>query len=718
MKRQGFILGLFSVGGQVLLLRELVSSLNGDELFIGTALFGWLLSVAVGAFVGGRRHRRTGPRPLLIIGAVLLPVMVVAVRLSTLAVTDIVGEVVPFSTAAVMSIVAMCPIGFISGWLFPSITQQVLHPAREAIVIVYLFEGIGAFVGGIAITLCAGSIMSTFSLATAVSAVVIGSVFLGPGPGRVVIVTCLIAAVIGGAVALTPRVDTRLDSLRFRPYQVLASFDTHYGHQAILTRDNSLVLMTDNAVEAVSPDLETAENHLLAPLLYHPEAQTVLYVGRSEFGAARLAGNLPSVTVTALDPRGKVTAVLERIIPAEASVEVIEDDAVSYFSAGNALNRFDIIILNPGEPDNYHTGRFFTSSFLRRVKDRLEPDGLLCIPTGYDTERYIGPDKTRVLSILYRTLQGVFARVAVWPGTMTIFLASDTRGMNPFADSIAARVGNLPCEAAFINESYLMVRLDNMKVDRLLSALSEYNTVNTREKPVLTHFQALYRSTTSDTDRRVTSLILERPLWIGLVPVLILLFLAAVITGNRHRRGFGLFLYFTAGMVSLSLELISFYLYQTTAGSLYSEMALLIGAFMLGLAVGTYYSHRVGNCPLEYPALLILLVSILVFLTVYTKIDIRALLIFHALFLFVVAIATGTLFVGATNRYYSDTVSANRGLGYGWELLGSSLGALLTMTILLPLIGLTWLLLSLAGLVATALLGAFFTGRQTFISLT
>ena len=54
MNRQGFLLGFFSTGAQVLLLRELVSSLNGSELFIGTALFGWLIAVAAGAYLGGR----------------------------------------------------------------------------------------------------------------------------------------------------------------------------------------------------------------------------------------------------------------------------------------------------------------------------------------------------------------------------------------------------------------------------------------------------------------------------------------------------------------------------------------------------------------------------------------------------------------------------------------------------------------------------------------
>jgi hypothetical protein len=92
MNRKAFLLGFYSIGGQVLLLRELVSSLNGDELFIGTALFGWLISVAIGAYLGGRARLGVRATILFTIGALFLPVVIIAARLSPLLVTDIVGE--------------------------------------------------------------------------------------------------------------------------------------------------------------------------------------------------------------------------------------------------------------------------------------------------------------------------------------------------------------------------------------------------------------------------------------------------------------------------------------------------------------------------------------------------------------------------------------------------------------------------------------------------
>jgi hypothetical protein len=121
---------------------------------------------------------------------------------------------------------------------------------------------------------------------------------------------------------------------------------------------------------------------------------------------------------------------------------------------------------------------------------------------------------------------------------------------------------------------------------------------------------------------------------------------------------------------------------------------------------------RIRKGPLEYPALLMLLAAALLFLFTFDSVKPQALLFYHLFFLFVVAAATGSLFVAATNRYYPIDLESNRGAGYACELIGSSVGALLTITILLPIIGLKWLLIAVAALVTVALAGSGLTTRR------
>ncbi|MDD4052359.1 MAG: hypothetical protein PHR28_10750, partial [candidate division Zixibacteria bacterium] len=612
MRRQGLVLGLLSVGGQVLLLRELVSSLNGDELFIGTALFGWLIAVAVGAFIGGRTSRSSA-KTLFVIGAIAIPIMIALVRLSPLAFTRVPGEIVPFIKAVLLSIVAMAPVGVISGWLFSAIVRHG-EQSSEAIIIVYLFEGIGAFIAGVVITIFSSGLLSTLTIAAVIGLVVIvAAIWPSRRTGNII-------AVVTGAVAVAlclsfiPRCDRWLDTAKYAPYQMLESFDTPYGRQALISRDSSVVLLTDNAIEAVHPDPETDEYQFLPPLLYYPEAKRILFVGRAEFGVGQLADSFPDVSFTALDRRAGLNDHLAAVLRQVATVDRIDNDPVRYLSRTDPSIPYDIIILNAGEPDNYQTSRLYGEEFLDIVRQRLKDDGILYIPTRYDTDRYLGPEKTRVLAIISHTLGRVFPNIEVWPGSTTLFFASPMRGFDLPLDSLVARCGRLPITPAYVNGDYLPDRMEPMKRERLKSALTESTEINSMGKPILPHYQALYRSLADSFDREVLGGILRHPRWLVIVPIVMLLFLASTIYSRREVNRFPLFLFFVAGLVSMTSELISFYLFQSTAGSLYSEMAVLIGAFMLGLAVGTYHAYGVGRRPVEYMALGLMSTALLLFI--------------------------------------------------------------------------------------------------------
>ncbi len=708
MRRRGLVLGLLSVGGQVLLLRELVGSLNGDELFIGTALFGWLIAVACGAFIGGRTTRPSTQR-LFIIGALAVPVMIAVVRLSPLAFTRVPGEIIPFVKAALLSIIAMAPVGIISGWLFSAIVREG-EQGSEAIIIVYLFEGIGAFIAGVVITIFSGGLLSTLTSASIIGLiVVVPALWPSRRTGNTITVIAGAAAVLL-CLVLVPRCDRWLDTAKYAPYQMLDSFDTPYGRQALIGRDSSAVLLTDNSIEAVHPEQETAEYQLLPPLLYHSEAKRVLFIGRAEFGVGQLADSFPGISFTALDRRAGLQKHLTGILPSIPAITRIDDDPVRFLSRTDQPTQYDLIILNAGEPDNYQTSRLYSEDFLNTVRLRLKDDGILYIPTRYDTDRYLGPEKTQVLTIISHTLGRVFPNIEVWPGSTTLFFASPSRSFNLPVDSLVARSSRLPVAPAYVNGDYLPDRMEPMKRERLKSALAESAKINKLGKPILPHYQALYRSLADSFDRTILGLLLSHPRWLVIVPIAVLLLLAWTIHDRRGLSRFPLFLFFVAGLVSMTSELISFYLFQSAAGSLYSEIAVLIGAFMLGLAVGTYYAQSVGRRPVEYMALALMAATLLLFIAAYRMPPQGVLIVFHSLFLFTIALATGTLFVGATNRLYPRSVypddNVNRGAGYGWELVGSGVGALVTTTLFLPTIGLAWLLWSLVILVVLSLAGA------------
>lgn len=694
MNRDGVLLGLLATSGQILLLREVVTAFGGSELLIGTALFGWLVWVALGAWMGGRSTARVHPVILFMLGAWLLPISLVGVRLVSIIITDVPGEIIPLHLAMLISMLAVAPVALVSGWLFPAVARQK-RTAVNAITTVYLFEGLGAFAAGVMVACIVGRVVGNVGMSLIVGIVLAAMTMYSSTQYR--LLSILSGLVMAAALIATDAgsgLDRRCDQSRYPGYTVEQSFDTPYGHQTVLSRDSSLVLVTDNAVEATYPNLQVDENLLVPALVYNPTAQSVLYFGRAEFGLAELAAEFPGVRLTAVDPRGGLSDRLDPARLLKQSTVQVRDDPLAFLS--KALpHSYDIVILSTGRMDSYRASRMVTPQALDLVGQCLKDSGVLVLPTTYDSDRYVSTESGELLSIIVNTLKRSFTNVTLWPGNATLILASEKMPLDLSLDTILVQIGRMPYRPEYVNDLYLGERLDQMKRERLSGALSGQSGTNDALRPTLASREAWSRARMSRTDTLLATLLFGRPIWLVAFPVLILVLFWWTLSPAARSRRVGMFMYFVAGSVSLSLELLAFYTYQSTAGSLYTDMAVLIGTFMLGLALGAYLANSTLGTGIGQLSLLTLAVAAVLLGFTWQSIDYRLALIYHALFLLVAALATGSLFVAATRRYYASDANENRGFGYAAELVGSAVGALLTTTVLLPVIGINWLLFAL-----------------------
>jgi spermidine synthase len=703
MNRDGFLLGFLATSGQILLLREIVTAFGGSELLIGTALFGWLLWVALGAWLGGRFAVRLNPVVLFTIGAWLTPCSLGAIRVVSILVTDIPGEIVPLHLAMFISILTVAPVAIVSGWLFPVIANGNRNASR-AITIVYFFEGLGAFAAGLVVAVLTGRIIGNVGMGLLVGIAVAATMAVFSSSSRILsaisgiaLAAILIGTGAGGAI------DRRCDTARYADYTLEQSFDTPYGHQALLSHEGSLTLVTDNVVEATYPNLQNDENLLIPPLVYSPTAGSVLYFGRAEFGLAELAAQFPGLTLTSVDPRDGLNRRLQTLPSGSSPVMRVHDDPVAFLAT--ALPRsYDIVILSSGHLNSYRASRMVTPEVLHLVKRALADSGTLLLTTTYDSDRYVSAQSAELLSIIVNTVKGTFTNVTLWPGNATLILASDKLPLDLPIDTILSRIEQMPYRPEYVNEFYLRERLDQLKQERLAASLSAQWGGNDASRPILASREAWSRARKSATDVRMAEFLLNRPIWLLILPLAILAFFAMTFPVATRQRRSGMFMYFIAGTASLSLELLAFYTFQSTAGSLYTDMSVLIGTFMLGLSLGTYLANRTVGSGIGRLSLFTLAAAAGLFGFTWSMVDPRLALVYHALFLLVTALATGSLFVAATRRYYSNDWGTNRGFGYAVELLGSAAGALLTTTVLLPVIGIIGLLV---GLIVLCLLGLF-----------
>jgi len=113
--------GALATVAQVLLLRELIVGLGGDEAAFGLGLASWLTGIAGGAWVA----RRGGIESVAGIGllALALPGGVASARLLRLALAPPPGELPGLGLGLALAAAAMLPAGAAVGWTFASLAS-------------------------------------------------------------------------------------------------------------------------------------------------------------------------------------------------------------------------------------------------------------------------------------------------------------------------------------------------------------------------------------------------------------------------------------------------------------------------------------------------------------------------------------------------------------------------------------------------------------------
>jgi len=709
MNRKALSLGLFSIGGQALLIREIMATLNGDEIFIGISLFGWMMAVAFGALLGKmfRSIRSIRSSSVLITGVFILPLSIVLIRLAPIVYSSTPGSYIPFYYSIISAIICLMPVGLISGLGFTLISYEGHRPAAS-IARVYLFEGIGAFGGGLLIRLLVGSVISGLAMSLALGVLTIFIIYIKSVSFRNLYFVVFGLALIFAGILKAPIFDRQIASLKFPGYNVIESFDTRYSRQTILTRENQTTLITNNQVEAVFPDIESNEYLLLPGLAYLDSIGNVkaLYVGRPEFGLSGVADKLENISLDCYDPRIKLTG--KSRLGNSSKTNLIETDLLSTLNSGNHyLTHYDIISLSISSFDSYESSRYLIFENILSLKNLLSEQGILQVTIDIDTDRHISQGKEILLSVIYERFGDCFSNSIFWPGQKTLFLFSDNTDFSVEYRELVTRLNRFSYQPQYVNDYYMFDKFDPLKISRLQETLDKSAPSSTNS--IVLHYQMMLTLTMNKIDIYLYS-ILFQPNYspIILAAIILLIFISMFLTRYRRRK-FSLFLYFVAGYVSISFELLSFYLYQTQKGILFSDISILISIFMIGMAVGTYYSGRLNKENLEFPSLLLMLSAGFIFYMTYNLIDHNLLLLYHSSFLFVIAMATGSLFVAATDRYYFGRSQANRGIGYAFEIGGSALGALTATTLLLPIIGLPMLNISIIVLIVVTLAGALLT---------
>jgi hypothetical protein len=147
-------IGLISILGQVVLLRELNVSFYGVELIYLLALGIWLFWTAIGAVIGRRIHfpSLNHIAVLFIIFGIAIPLDIVFIRFSRLLFGGVPGAYLTFLQQLIAVVISVLPAGLLSGLLFQWTAKAYVTTGRT-LAIAYAIESVGGLIGGLFSTL-------------------------------------------------------------------------------------------------------------------------------------------------------------------------------------------------------------------------------------------------------------------------------------------------------------------------------------------------------------------------------------------------------------------------------------------------------------------------------------------------------------------------------------------------------------------------------------
>ncbi|MBM4287273.1 MAG: hypothetical protein FJ135_03825 [Deltaproteobacteria bacterium] len=600
--------GALTLAAQIIILREFLTLAQGNELYLGLALWAWLLWTAVGSLTGGRLAViRPVAKPtlvqLLVVLGICLPLTMLAIRSLPTLMHWPTGLAPTPASLGFWYIVLSGPFGFMSGLFFP-LACRWLQEDRSPTGLMgraYALDALGMSLGGVLLYLLLLGRVDSFWLAaglgcTVISLLVLALVLRGRRPWILIIV---LLALTGSLLFQGDVLSEASRRWQWPQHTVLAVKETPYSVWSA-TREAEQISFAANGLWFFSwPDPQSAEEQVHYALLQHPRPEKVLLLGG---GVAGLAGEIlktPSLTrldYVELDPR--LISMAQRLLPDEAlqpyqdqRLRVIYQDGRRFIRQGGS--RYDVIIMALPEPRNTLLNRFYTREFFAEVNACLAPRGVFSFGlTGSETA--LSPVRRSFLALADATLRQVFPEVVVLPGLTWRFFASPEPGsLTADPEILLSRLADRRVELLYVREYYLKANLSPPRRAFARKMLEQAEPeLNTDLNP-----QGLFYGLVLAGMEGNGHFSRWLP-WIREMGVGKLYLAAALLTlvvwgwsrsvGLRGRQAPYLYSVFTMGMTVMGLEMVVLILFQISLGYLYGQLGLLLAAFMAGMAVGSW----------------------------------------------------------------------------------------------------------------------------------
>ena len=591
-----FLTGFVSLIGQIVLLRELNVAFFGVELIYLIALGVWLLLTALGTITGRWRDSASPDRTafLFLFFSLCLPLGVVILRGSRMALGGVPGAYLPFLQQMAALVIALAPVGLLSGFLFRNAAESYVVKGRT-LAGAYGIESAGALTGGILATVCLRWGVQNLSLAVSCSLIAAGAVlpfFPGKEKPRLRLVALSVSLLM--VVLLWQAVPLDRATTAWNHPGLLETRDSPYARITVTALAGQISVFEN---DALSFETEGTEAELFAHLaaLQHPDPHRILLLGGGIDGTIRELLRHRPVRIDWVELDRDLIAVTRRHLPEviqaslnHPAVHLIVADPRRFLRESGA--RYDLILIGTPEPTSGQANRFYTREFFRECAGRLAPDGVIALrlPT---PENLWTPHLIRRTASIRHALASVFPNVLALPGTTTVITASPA-ALPRSPEILSGRLREREIRARLVSAPYIRYLFTNDRYRDLEKRLKETEVpMNTDIRPVCYPYAAVIWLSRFFPKLAIADLPGFGADWRGIryAPWAIALGIALLFAASRlfrtWRRGL---LVAAAGFIGIVFEAVLLLAYQANEGALYQDIGLLLMMFMAGLALGAW----------------------------------------------------------------------------------------------------------------------------------
>ena len=712
-----FVLGVLSMTGQIIVLREFLTVFTGNELAYAVTLAAWLTWVAVGSLAYGRWPHRRGEAAvtgMTVAAAVSLPVLIVALRAIRTVLGVPAGQIVGVVWMAGPAFVLLAPLGLLLGAIYAALCQRIAveQGAVRQVSGIYLSEALGAAAGGIVVSLVLIRFLPAIQIALLLTTLLLALAAGWARPrGRMAAGWAVALLLAVTMIFFGARLDRWSRRLQWPGLDLAAVTDSVYGNLALIRTGPEYSLYENGALSFATGERWSVEERIHLPLLAHPAPGRVLLIGSGLDGslAEILKHPVRSVDYVELDPAAQALAsgylTDGQLAPLrDPRVRVFFTDARLWVKQGRA--RYDVVIVNLPDPENALLNRYYTRDFFEEVRRILTPQGVLSLCVS-SSENYINPETRRFLRSINTTLRSVFAAVHSIPGDSNIFVAAvSPGGVTVDAQALLSRLRARGITADYVSEAYLPFKLSADRLAEIRQALAEPGQLNTDLHPIAYLYDILLWSTHFNNGFRAAFARLQGLRLVHLLFLPLAVCGLGIVTNPRRRlAGPVAWSIVTTGISEIVFQLLVILAFQTLYGYVYYQLGMIMAAFMAGLVWGSWRARSWTGLPLARQWGIYRRVQFLIML--YPLSLPLAFMAFRDVLggwglpvLFAGSFATLPMLAGFLGGAQyplavslrraedgAEGVSRDAGWLYGLDVLGAAAGALITGSVLIPIIG-------------------------------